>query len=102
MFRKAATRRVLVSRPVGLHARPCLAIATAVRRFQSKVTLRTDRGSADGGEVLQLLSLGAAQGTEILLSASGPDAEQVLDELVDLFDTDFGLHDEPDRHRSRS
>ena len=36
-----------------------------------------------------LLSLGAAQGTKLVLSASGPQAEEVLDALVHLFDVEF-------------
>jgi len=95
VFRRSATRRVVVSRPAGLHARPCLAIATTVRKFQSQVTLRCKSGTADASQVLELMSLAATQGTEVHFTAKGPDAEGVLDALVELFDTDFGLSDAP-------
>ena len=45
----------------------------------------------DAGEVLQLLTLGAPQGTKLTLTAKGPDAEEVLDELVKVFADGFGL-----------
>ncbi|NUQ65775.1 MAG: HPr family phosphocarrier protein [Pirellulales bacterium] len=94
MFRKSANRRVIVSRPAGLHARPCLAIATTVRRFQSKVTIRCRRDTVDASDVLQLMSLAAGQGTELVLLASGPDAEEAVEALAQLFVNDFGLPDE--------
>ena len=93
MFTQTHTRTVTVTRPEGLHARPCVAIATTVARFKSKVEIHAGRQKVEGNQVLQLLSLGARQGTEIKLTAKGPDAEEVLDALVGLFESDFGLHD---------
>jgi phosphotransferase system HPr-like phosphotransfer protein len=45
----------------------------------------------DASDVVELLSLGAGQGTELVLAAKGADAEATLDALVQLFDNDFGL-----------
>lgn len=96
MFGKTATRRVVVSRPAGLHARPCLAVSTTASRFKSKVEIRHGNQKADAASVLELLSLGAGQGTELTLHAKGADAEEVLDELVRLFADNFGLPHELD------
>jgi len=41
--------------------------------------------------VLQLLTLGAPQGTELVLMAKGPDAEEVLTALESLFADGFGM-----------
>jgi len=91
MFAKTATRTVTVSNPTGLHARPSVAIATTVRKYKSKVQIRRDSQVVNAGEVLQLLTLGASQGTKLTLTAKGPDAEEVLDALVVLFAGGFGL-----------
>jgi len=91
MFGRSMTRRVVVTRPAGLHARPCLAIANAVRQSRSKVEVRRASQKADASSILQLLSLGAAQGTELVLWAKGPDAKETLDALVRLFENNFGL-----------
>ncbi|NUQ66205.1 MAG: HPr family phosphocarrier protein [Pirellulales bacterium] len=88
---KSATRRVVVSRPTGLHARPCVAVATMARRFRSKIKVRCHRQTVDASDVLQLLTLGAGQGTELVLLADGPDAEEALDALEQLFANDFVL-----------
>ena len=96
MSEKSAMRKVTVLNPAGLHARPSLAVVETVRRSESKVEVRTARQTVNAADILQLLGLGAAQGTELVFSASGPDAEQVLDTLADLFTNRFGLCGDPD------
>jgi phosphocarrier protein HPr len=91
MVNNSATRKVVVVNPAGLHARPSLAVSQTVRTSQSKVEIHTPRQTINAADVLQLLSLGAARGTELVLSAEGPDAEQVLDTLAQQFADGFGL-----------
>lgn len=50
---------------------------------------------ANAMDVLQMAALGAAQGEELRLEASGPEAETVLDELVRLIASHFD-NQEPD------
>jgi len=87
----AVTRRLTVTHQGGLHARPSLAIVKTAQRFQSRVLIHNGRQEANARDILQILSMGAAQGTEIRLSAEGPDAEEALDALVKLFANDFGM-----------
>jgi phosphotransferase system HPr (HPr) family protein len=91
MVNNTATRNVVILNPAGLHARPSLAVVQTVRGSKSKVEVRTARQTVDASDILQLLGLGATQGTELALSASGPDAEAVLDKLAELFSDRFGL-----------
>ena len=91
----SATRRIVITRPAGLHARPCLAIASTVRRYRSKVEIRYGCQTVDAHDVLQLLSLGATQGAELTISAHGPDADEVLEALGCLSADDFGLSPAP-------
>lgn len=96
MVNNTVTRKVTVLNPAGLHARPSLAVVKAVRGSKSKVEIRTPRQTIDAGDILQILGLGAAQGTELVFSATGPDAEEVLSQLDDLFTNRFGLCGDPD------
>ncbi len=96
MANNSATRKVIVLNPAGLHARPSLAVVKAVRGSQSKVEVRTRGLTVDAGDILQLLGLGAVQGTELEFSASGPDAGEILTTLANLFTNCFGLCGEPD------
>lgn len=91
MLNNSATRRVLVRNRAGIHARPSLAISNTVRQFQSEVQVVSGDRQVDGRDVLQLLTLGAERGAELVLSAKGPDAEQVLDALEKLFADNFGF-----------
>jgi len=84
-----ATRSLVVTNCEGLHARAATLVADLVRRFDSKVNLMKDCERAEGTEVLQILSLGAAQGEQLSLEAVGSDAEEVLDALVELFAGNF-------------
>ncbi len=78
----SATRTVVITNPAGLHARPSAAIAQIVRRSNSQVQFQRARDTGDASNILELMMLGAAQGTELTLTASGPDAENVLDAIV--------------------
>ncbi len=91
MTTPSGTRRLILAHKGGIHARPALAIVKTVQQFHSKVRLRAGDQEGDAAEILQLLSMGVPQGAEVTLSAEGPDAEDVLDALVKLFDDDFGM-----------
>ncbi|MEX0718688.1 MAG: HPr family phosphocarrier protein [Planctomycetaceae bacterium] len=80
---------VSVTQADGLHLRPLSLIAESVRRHDAEVHLRNGERSADAKNVLDLMTLDAQQGTEIEIETRGPDAQAVLDELLELFESDF-------------
>ena len=84
---KAVTRTVRVTRQEGLHLRPCSAIASTVGRHQAKVTIQNGTQSANAESVMDLLLLAATQGTELVLFATGPEAEEALEAVVGLLDS---------------
>jgi len=85
MSEQKATRTVVVTDPAGVHARTAVDIVKVVRKFRSKVVLSKDRQQAEGTDVLQMLSLVMQYGSQVLLEATGPDAEDVLDAMQPLF-----------------
>jgi phosphotransferase system HPr (HPr) family protein len=90
MSEAALSRTVMVQNRAGLHARACVLIAEVARRFAAKVTITKGNERVEATEVLQLLSLGAAQGEELSLDADGEDAPKVLAALEQLFAEKFG------------
>ena len=90
MSEMAVTRTVWVANRAGLHARAAAMIATRLRRYKARVTITKGNNRVEGTDVLQLLSLGAAQGEEVLLEATGDEAETALDALEDMFIDRFG------------
>ena len=85
----SASRTVVVSNPAGIHARAATLIAELVRGFASRVILIKNHERVESTDVLQVLSLGAAPGEELILEAFGEDAEEVLDSLSRLFSENF-------------
>lgn len=89
MLRESVKGTVVVTNPLGLHVRPCLAIVNTVRQFKAVVKIRNGKQAADATSMLQLMTLAAGQGTELAVSAKGPEAEQALDALTELFAAGF-------------
>ena len=86
---QASTRTVRVSYQDGLHLRPCSTIVSTVDRYRAKVTVQKGTQSSDAASIFGLLSLAATHGTELVLTATGVDAQDALDAMVVLFATDF-------------
>jgi phosphocarrier protein HPr len=85
------TRTVVVTNRHGLHARPCSAIVNTVGRHQANVTIQKSSQAVDASSVLDLMTLAATQGTELVISATGPEAAEALETLVRLFADEFGV-----------
>ena len=56
----------------------------AVGRYRANVTICRDGQAADAASIFNLLLLAASQGTELVLSATGAEAEEALDAIAGL------------------
>ncbi len=84
------TRNIAVTNPEGLHLRAATLIAELARRYDSSVLLIKDHQRVKGTDVLQVISLVAKQGDQLVLEATGHDAEEALDALTRLFSDNLG------------
>jgi phosphocarrier protein len=73
----------------GLHARASRLFVTTAERFESRVTVRRDGVCVDADSVLSLLECAAGPGTEIEITAEGPDAETAVEALAALVAAGF-------------
>ena len=73
-----------VVNPQGLHARPVNLFVQLANQFESKIEVIKDEERVDGKSILSILTLAAAQGTELSIEATGQDAEAALEALADL------------------
>jgi phosphotransferase system HPr (HPr) family protein len=80
---------VKISNPQGLHMRPAYLFAEMAAKFRSRIEVVKDDIRIDGKSVLSILTLGAAQGTEVELEATGPDANDAVQALADLIASGF-------------
>ena len=79
-----ATRTLL--NPLGLHARPAAVVARMLAGFDATVSVN----GVNAASVLELMKLGATQGAELRIEASGPQAQAALTALTDAIDAGFG------------
>ena len=85
-----ASVRLMLVNPQGLHARPAAQIATAVGGLSAEVAVESGGRRADASSSLELMTLGAGQGTEITVSAVGADAEQAVAAVREMVEAGFG------------
>lgn len=78
-----------MANPDGLHIRAASLVAKRTSRLPAKVELIKGNRRVDATNVLQIVSLCALEGDQLLLEATGQDAEAALDALVDLFENGF-------------
>jgi len=83
------SRDVVVANTQGLHARPANLIMKLANQYQSRIELIKGNERVDGKSILEILTLGAAPGTTLVIEATGPDAEAAVEALVTLFASKF-------------
>ena len=86
-----ATRHATVRHAEGLHARPAELVARLATQYESTITLTHGSLRVDAKSILDVLTLGAERGVELAIEADGADAEQAVQELCKLLESDFAL-----------
>jgi phosphocarrier protein len=85
-----AERAVRIANKNGLHARPAAEIVKISAKFQSEVTLVRDGMEVNGKSIMGVMMLAAEFGSNIVVRANGPDAEQAVNAIADLVAAKFG------------
>ena len=77
----------------GLHARASAKFCAVAGSYRAQVTVIKDGLEVGGTSIMGLLTLGAGRGSSILIKASGEQAVEVVDTLVQLVQARFGEED---------
>lgn len=93
IFMPVVRKTVVVSNPQGLHARPAELFSRLALQFEADIEVIRDGLRIDAKSILNVLTLGAAQGTALILEARGADAEKAIDALERLVVSDFKAGD---------
>jgi len=81
-------RTAVVASTSGLHARPASVFVEAASALPVPVTVAKGDGPAvDASSILMVMTLGAEHGAEVVLTAEGEGAEDALDVLVAVVET---------------
>lgn len=82
-------RIVTICNAKGLHARASAKLVKAVNPFDAEVQVGKDGQSVDARSIMGLLMLGAGKGSDLTITADGPDAEAALAAVVGLVEARF-------------
>ncbi len=85
-----AARELPIINRKGLHARASAKFVQTVDRFEADVKVSRAGETVGGRSIMGLLTLAAAKGTSISVSATGPQAGDVLDAIEALLANRFG------------
>lgn len=83
-------RTVTVVNAKGLHAKCASKLVDVAKGYVAEVSISHGTTRANAKSIIGLMLLEAVPGTELVLSAEGPDQEAALDALEKLFATGFG------------
>ncbi|GAB3528837.1 HPr family phosphocarrier protein [Arthrobacter monumenti] len=82
-------RTATIASRVGLHARPASIFVEAAADQPLDVTIEMEGGEAlDASSILSIMGLGASHGHVVVLRADGDGADESLDALARILETD--------------
>lgn len=82
-------RKVVLSNPEGLHARPAALFVKVANRYKSDLDIESATRTVNGKSIIGIMSLGAFQGEEIILITKGSDEKEMADALASLIEEGF-------------
>lgn len=91
----SSTATITVGNPHGLHARPAARFVQTASAFDARVDVRNltnGRGPANAASLNAIAILGATEGHQLEISASGPQAAEVVAALSSLAERNFDEH----------
>ncbi len=80
---------ITVTNPKGLHARPSALLVKTAMEFESDIFLSNEGNTADAKSVLGIMTLCAKAGTELILKIEGPDENEALQAIIEVFNTKY-------------
>ncbi|EST55468.1 phosphate ABC transporter permease [Brevibacillus panacihumi W25] len=77
-------QQVTVKLKTGLQARPAAFFVQEANRFAAEVFVEKDNKKVNAKSIMGIMSLAISSGTDITISAEGPDAGQAVSSLTQL------------------
>ncbi len=86
-------RQLEISNKLGLHARAAAKVVAIASRYNARIRVQQGDQAVDAKSIMGLLTLGAGQGSHLVITVDGDDEEQALADLTDLFQRHFDEED---------
>jgi len=78
-------RNLTLNLEQGLHIRACSLVVDIVSNFDGPVSVTYNGKSADAASMFDLLELAVLPDASVVVEASGPEADGILDQIEQLF-----------------
>lgn len=87
-----ASGAVLLTHPVGLHARPSVKLTKLAKTFRSTIEISTAAEGPwiDAKSIVKVMAAKVPQGSHLHVRAAGADADDAVAALIGLVEADFG------------
>jgi phosphotransferase system HPr (HPr) family protein len=83
-------KEVFIQNRKGLHARASAQVVTLAESFEATTTIHFQGMCVSTQSIMDLLMLGAGQGSHLVIEGEGTDADQAVSALVELINNHFG------------
>ena len=81
---KVAERVVEIVNQAGLHARPVMKFVDLANSFEALIWVDNNKDKVDGKSAMEMMLLEAGRGTTLHITASGVDADELVEALAAL------------------
>ncbi|MBQ7190616.1 MAG: HPr family phosphocarrier protein [Kiritimatiellae bacterium] len=88
------SRDLVLKNKYGMHVRPAGLFAKVASRYDADVQVEKGNVRVSGKSIMAMMTLEALCGATLHVTAKGPQAKQVLDELESLVNRKFDIPDE--------
>ena|ERR1700722_14537049 len=86
---KKVSKELTVINRLGLHARPAAMFVKVCNRHKADIWVEKDGEQINGKSIMGLMMLAAGQGSKLLVTCEGADAEKALLEVEQLIERRF-------------
>ena len=90
---QSVEKKILIQNKLGLHARPAALFVQTANQYDSDIDVIKDGEKVNGKSIMGIMTLAIACGTEITISASGPDSAEAVAAIEQLILGNFGEHE---------
>ncbi|GAA4722883.1 HPr family phosphocarrier protein [Brevibacillus fulvus] len=77
-------KKIVIQLPHGLHARPAAQFVQKASSFASEINLQKGAKTVNAKSIMGVMSLAAANGEEVTLTADGSDEKEAIEALTAL------------------
>ncbi|MDR2602897.1 MAG: HPr family phosphocarrier protein [Spirochaetaceae bacterium] len=82
-------KTVKIINRAGIHARPASVLVEKTKDFKSSIYFEHNGNKINAKSILGIITLGAAYGGEVKISANGEDEEEAVNAIARLFESKF-------------